>query len=67
MTQGQRHLMFFKKDVSGILVEAKNFSEEGSLKQEVGSKGMTYQPLTIKNFYPDYRWYRYFDLRNLVT
>ena len=67
MTQGQRHLMFFKKDGSGILVEARNSSEEGSLKQEAESKGMTYQLLTIKNFYPDYRGYRYFDLRNLVT
>jgi hypothetical protein len=28
---------------------------------------MTYQPLTIKNFYPDYRGYRFFGLRNPVT
>jgi hypothetical protein len=34
--------MFSKKDVSGILVEARNSSEEGSLKQEAGSKGMKY-------------------------
>jgi hypothetical protein len=67
MTRGQRHLIFFKKDGSGIVVEARNSSEEGSLKQEAESKGMTYQPLTIENFYPDYRGYRYFDLRNPVT
>jgi hypothetical protein len=67
MTQGQRHLMFLKKDGSGIVVEAMNSSDEKSLKQEAESKGMTYQPLTIENFYPDYRGYRYFDLRNPVT
>ena len=63
----QRHLMFLKKDESGIVVEARNASDEESLKQEAESKGMTCQPLTIENFYPDYRGYRYFDLRNPVT
>jgi hypothetical protein len=67
MTQGQRHLMFLKKDGSGIVVEARNSSAEKSLKQEAESKGMTYQALTIESFYPDYRGYRYFDLRNSVT
>jgi hypothetical protein len=67
MTQGKRYLIFLKKDGSGIVVEAKNFSDGENLKQEAESKGMTYQPLTIENFYPDYRGYRYFDLRNPVT
>ena len=67
MTQGQRHLMFLKKDGSGIVVEARNSSAEESLKQEAESKGIIYQPLTIENFYPDYRGYRYFDLRNSIT
>jgi|TARA_B110000495_G_C22559095_1_gene337511 hypothetical protein len=67
MTQGQRYLMFFKKDGSGIVVEARDSFDAESLKQEAESKGMTYQPLTIENFYPDYRGYRYFDLRNPVT
>ena len=59
--------MFLKKDGSGIVVEARNSSEQGSLKQAAELKGMNYQPLTIENFYPDYRGYRYFDLRNSVT
>ena len=67
MTQGKRYLMFLKKDESGIVVEAKNSTDEESLKQEAESKGMIYQPLTIERFYPDYRGYRYFDLRNPVT
>ena len=67
MTQGQRYLMFLKKDGSGVVVEARNSSAEESLKQEAESKGMTYKHLTIESFYPDYRGYRYFDLRNPVT
>lgn len=67
MTQRQRHLMFLKKDGSGVVVEARNPSDEESLKQEAESKGMAYKPLSIENFYPDYRGYRYFDLRNPVT
>ena len=67
MSQGQRYLMFLKKDRSGVVVEARSSSDEKNLKQEAESKGMTYQPLTIENFYPDYRGYRYFDLRNSVT
>ena len=67
MSQGQRYLMFLQKDGSGIVVEAMDSSEWENLKQEAESKGMTCQPLTMENFYPDYRGYRYFDLRNPVT
>ena len=67
MTQGQRYLMFLKKGESGIVVEARDFSDGENLKQTAESKGMTCLPLTMENFYPDYRGYRYFDLRNSVT
>ena len=67
MTQGQRYLMFLEKDGSGIVIDAKNASDWENVKQEAESKGITCQPLTIENFYPDYRGYRYFDLRNPVT
>ncbi len=59
--------MFLKKDGSGIVVEAINASEYEKLKQEAEEKGMICQPLSIEDFYPDYRGYRYFDLRNSVT
>jgi hypothetical protein len=59
--------MFLKKDGSGIVVEAIDSSHWENLKQEAETKGMTCQPLSIENFYPDYRGYRYFDLRNSVT
>ena len=67
MTQGQRFLMFVEKDGSGIVLEAKNTFDLQKLKQEAVSKGMACQPLTIESFYPDYRGYRYFDLRNPMT
>jgi hypothetical protein len=67
MTQGQRYLMFLKKDEAGIVIDAKNASDWENVKQEAESKGMTCLPLAIENFYPDYRGYRYFDLRNPVT
>ncbi len=67
MYEGKRHLMFLKKDGSGIVVEAIDASNWEDLKQEAESKGMTCQPLSIENFYPDYRGYRYFDLRNPMT
>ncbi|MBC8284733.1 MAG: hypothetical protein H8E32_13035 [Nitrospinae bacterium] len=67
MNSGKRHLMFLKKDGSGIVVEAINSSHWEDIKQEAESKGMTCLPLSIESFYPDYRGYRYFDLRNSVT
>ena len=67
MSQGQRYLMFLKKDQSGIIVEARNSSEWEKLKKEAEEKGMTCKPLSIVDFYPEYRGYRYFDLRNPVT
>ena len=67
MNPGKRHLMFLKKDDSGIVVEAIDASNWEDLKQEAETKGMTCQPLSIENFYPDYRGYRYFDLRNPMT
>ena len=67
MNLGKRHLMFLKKDDSGIVVEAIDASNWEDFKQEAEAKGMTCQPLSIENFYPDYRGYRYFDLRNPMT
>ena len=59
--------MVLKKDGSGIVVGAIDASNWGDLKQEAEAKGMTGQSLSVENFYPDYRGYRYFDLRNPMT
>jgi hypothetical protein len=67
MNEGKRHLMFLKKDDSGIVVEAIDASNWEDLKLEAEAKGMSCKPLSIENFYPDYRGYRYFDLRNPMT
>ena len=67
MNSDKRYLMFLKKDGAGIVVEATNSSNWEEIKQEAESKGMTCLSLSIENFYPDYRGYRYFDLRNSIT
>ena len=67
MVYPKRYLMFLKKDGSGIVVEAIDASNWEDLKQEAEAKEMTCQSLSIENFYPDYRGYRYFDLRNPMT
>lgn len=67
MPQRERHLIFLKKDGAGVVVEAKDDADKESIKLEAESKGMACKALTIENFYPDYRGYRYFDLRSPVT
>lgn len=67
MVSSKRFLMFLQKEGSGIVVEAIDENHWENLKQEAEQKGMTCLPLGIENFYPDYRGYRYFDLRNPVT
>ena len=67
MVYSKRYLMFLKKDGSGIVDEAIDASNWEDLKKEAEAKGMTCQSLSIENFYPDYRGYRYFDLRNPMT
>ena len=59
--------MFLQKDGSGIVVETIDAGHWKILKEEAEAKGMTCRPLDIESFYPDYRGYRYFDLRNSVT
>jgi len=67
MTSDKRHLIFLKKDEAGIVVEAINSSHLKNIQQEALSKGMSCLTLRIEDFYPDYRGYRYFDLRNPIT
>ena len=67
MKSDKRYLMFLTKDEAGIVVEAINYSHLKEIQQEAESKGMSCLTLNIENFYPDYRGYRYFDLRNPTT
>ena len=67
MASSKRFLMFLQQEGSGIVVETIDSSHWENLKEEAEAKGMTCRPLDIENFYPDYRGYRYFDLRNSVT
>ena len=67
MVSSKRFLMFLQKEGFGIVVETTDKDHWEHLKQEAEQKGMTCRSLSIEKFYPDYRGYRYFDLRNSVT
>ena len=67
MVSSKRFLMFLQKEGSGIVVETIDSDHWENLKKDAEEKGMTCRPLDIEKFYPDYRGYRYFDLRNSVT
>ena len=67
MVSSKRFLMFLQKEGSGIVVETIDAAHWENLKEEAEAKGMICRPLGIENFYPDYRGYRYFDLRNSIT
>ena len=67
MVSSKRFLIFLQKEGSGIVVETIDSGHWKNLKEEAEAKGMVCRPLSIENFYPDYRGYRYFDLRNSVT
>ena len=67
MVSSKRFLMFLQKEGSGIVVETIDEGHWKNLKLEAEQKGMTCRSLSIEKFYPDYRGYRYFDLRNPVT
>ena len=67
MVSSKRFLMFLQKEGSGIVVETIDAAHWENLKEEAEAKGMICRPLGIESFYPDYRGYRYFDLRNSIT
>ena len=67
MVSSKRFLMFLQKESSGIVVETIDEDHWKHLKQEAEQKGMSCRSLSIEKFYPDYRGYRYFDLRNSLT
>ena len=60
-------MIFLSKDGSGIVVETEDLFSQTGLTKEAESKGMQCKLLSIEDFYPDYRGYRYFDLKNAVT
>jgi len=67
MGRGERYLIVITKNKSSVVLECidsfsmKNFWSEAEL------NGATCKRILIDDFYPAYRGYRYFDMRNPTT
>ena len=67
MLDGDRYLLVVTKNKSTVVLECPNRSSMISLKSEAEARGAVCKRILINEFYPDYRGYRYFDLRNTLT
>jgi len=67
MVEGERCLLVISKNKSSVVIECPDFSSLNIWKSEAESSGATCSNITIEEFYPTYRGFRYFDLRNPVT
>jgi len=67
MVEGERCLLVISKNKSSVVIECPDFSLLNIWKSEAESNGATCSNITIEEFYPTYRGFRYFDLRNPVT
>ena len=67
MTEGERYLMVITKNKSSVVLECPNLSLLDNWESQAMVNGATCKRITIEEFYPAYRGYRYFDLRNPVT
>ena len=67
MTGGERCLMVITKNKSSVVLECPDLSLLNNWQSKVEANGAVCKRITIEEFYPTYRGYRYFDLRNPVT
>ena len=67
MVEGERCLLVISKNKSSVVLECPDFSLLNIWKSKAESNGATCNNITIEEFYPTYRGFRYFDLRNPVT
>jgi hypothetical protein len=67
MVEGERCLLVISKNKSSVVLECPDFSLLNIWKSKAESNGATCSNITIEEFYPTYRGFRYFDLRNPVT
>ena len=67
MTAGERCLMVITKNKSSIVLECPDLSLLNNWQSKAGANGAVCKCITIEEFYPTYRGYRYFDLRNPIT
>ena len=67
MSKGERYFLIVTKNKSSVVLECPDLSLLNSWKSKVEANGAVCKRITIEEFYPTYRGYRYFDFRNPVT
>ena len=67
MTGDGRYLMVITKNKSSIILDCPDLSLLDNWQCKVEANGAVCKRITMEEFYPTYRGYRYFDLRNTIT
>ena len=67
MVEGERYLLIISKNKSSVVLECTDSFFLDTYLCEAESKGAICKRITIEEFYPTYRGFRYFDLRNQIT
>ena len=67
MSENERLLLVITKNKSSVVLDCPNVISMDSLQSQVEANGAVCKRITIEEFYPTYRGYRYFDLRNPIT
>ena len=67
MSGGERYLLVITKNKSSVVLECADPVSLERLQAEAESNRAVCKRILIDDFYPTYRGYRYFDLRNPIT
>ena len=67
MAENERFLLVITKNKSSVVLECPNAISMDSLLSKAEVNGAVCKRVSIDEFYPKYRGYRYFDLRNPIT
>ena len=67
MSENKRYLLVVSKNKSSVVLECLDFCSMDNFRFEAESKGAVCKQILIDDFYPAYRGFRYFDLRNSIT
>ena len=67
MAENERFLLVITKNKSSVVLESPNAISMDRLQSQAEVNGAVCKRVSIDQFYPKYRGYRYFDLRNPIT
>ena len=67
MAENERFLLVITKNKSSVVLESPNAISMDRLQSQAEVNGAVCKRVSIEEFYPTYRGYRYFDLKNPIT